>query len=599
DQAFVSLRKVTADFPWSVYANEAYYYIGMCHFKLQRWVRAAEALKMVGTSVAPNQEDVLAEAGQRLFVKIGDEDLIVLSDSKEAFSVQVQAGGGDTESVDMGLFGKSGIDYMGSIETEPGEPKPGDGILQFKGSDKVTVTYQDRNTIEGKRDVNVLATVRMVSTAAAGFTDGAYREYIKGVFVDQPCFIRVRDLDADVSPGQDRLKVKLHTQYTEKREVDVEQRGVDLDAEAEVVKERASTEVTLVETEAHSGIFTGSEALALLSEDGETPATPATQGLLARKGDEIVLTYADTSHIGGSEVREVSYKATVLAGDIQDVKIEHRMVDSAELKARKDLIESKIFLKLGQIFKDVGLNRQASDKAEEGLDRANRVIKTGLQAGLDREIVEQAFNVKWDLLMVQDKLGEAIGVCNTLIKMFPDSTLVDSALMRIAKAKLDAGEKRERREAVNILNGILRLQKSDLKPEAQFMMAEITQQEAEEGAAGRWEPDLSRALLEYKRCADLYPESPFAGESLERIANYYVTARDYARAMELIEQVFQDYPDASFLDEMLLKWAIVAYRQDNLQLAQQKMMQLLSEYPGSKAAAKAEKLLVAVNKKMQ
>jgi len=199
-------------------------------------------------------------------------------------------------------------------------------------------------------------------------------------------------------------------------------------------------------------------------------------------------------------------------------------------------------------------------------------------------------------LMVQDKLGEAIAVCNMLVRMFPDSTLVDRALMRVARAKLETELEKDRQEAVNILNGLLRLKKSDLKPEAQFMLAELMEQDARGRAPDGQEPDLSRALLAYKQCADLYPESPFSGESLERVANYYLKTRDYGRAIELIEQVFQDYPDAGFLDEMLLKWAIAGYRLGNLKLAQEKTMQLMSEYPGSKSAAKGEKLLRVMNK---
>jgi TolA-binding protein len=346
-------------------------------------------------------------------------------------------------------------------------------------------------------------------------------------------------------------------------------------------------------------LFVGSTELRVAEEEGAS--LPTGGGLAARQDDDIVLEYRDNAHMEGDEARDVVYQVRVLAGDIQDVKIEHRLVASQELKARKDLIEARIFLKLGQIFKDVGLNRQASEKAGEGLARAESVIREGLKAGLDRELVEQAFNAKWDLLMVQDKLGEAIAVCNALIRMFPDSTLVDQALMRVAKAKLETEREKDRREAVNILTGVLRLKQSDLKPEAQFMMAELAEQEARARARARdgAEPDLSRALMAYKQCADLYPESPFAGESLDRIANYYLKTRDYARAVELIEQVFQDYPDAGFLDEMLLKWAIAGYRIGDLDLSRKKMMQLMSEYPGSKAAAKAEQLLVVVNRKME
>ena len=66
-QGVRTLRKVANEYPWSVFANEAYYYIGLCHFKLSRWAKAVEALEMVGASVpATARNELLAEAGQRL-----------------------------------------------------------------------------------------------------------------------------------------------------------------------------------------------------------------------------------------------------------------------------------------------------------------------------------------------------------------------------------------------------------------------------------------------------------------------------------------------------------------------------------------------------
>ena len=46
---------------------------------------------------------------------------------------------------------------------------------------------------------------------------------------------------------------------------------------------------------------------------------------------------------------------------------------------------------------------------------------------LSQDTVEAAFNVKWDLLLVQDRLAEAVQVCNTLLKLFPSSAIADQA----------------------------------------------------------------------------------------------------------------------------------------------------------------------------
>ena len=600
DKAFGALRQVTNEYPGSVFANEAYYYMGQCHFKLGRWAKAVEALKMVGTSVSSEvtgQRE--AEAGQRLFVKVNDKDLVVLQTSKVGLKVEFTSEAGDKETVPMEPLGKTGDYFIGSVQTVPGEPVPGDKLLQISGLAKVAVRYLDENTEGGKREVPVVQQVTMVSTAAAGFTDGAYREYVQGVFGDGECFMRVKDLDRDTTIQKDQVQVKVWSQYKVQKDQVAEDApsgaGVDLSedgSEKERLEKRDGVTVTLTETEPHSGLFVGTIVPKVGSEQEIVDQADAT--LSAAKGDDVILEYWDEKHMLGEEGRIVAAKAKVLIGEIQDVKIVTRHVDSVDLKARKNLIEAKIYLRLGQIFKDVGLLEKANEKAEQGLERTEDVISTSLKASLERSLVEEAFSVKWELLLVQDKLNEAIQVCRALTQLFPDSALVDRALLKIGLAKMEA---KDPQEAIPILNGILALPKSDLKAEAQYNIARVYEMYARQHA-GEKEPDLSRALLAYNKCAETYPQSPFAGESLDKIANFYIASGDFPRAVELMERVFQDYPDASFLDSMLLKWVIASYRMGNYQIAQEKANQLLAEYPSSQYAEKAKKFLEVIEKKL-
>jgi TolA-binding protein len=306
--------------------------------------------------------------------------------------------------------------------------------------------------------------------------------------------------------------------------------------------------------------------------------------------------YLDERHARGDAPHEAAASARLLIGQIQDVKIEHREVETLDLKARKELIEAKIYLKLGTIFKDVGLVKNARERAEEGLRRVDDVIRMSAKASLDRDLVEEAFSVKWELLLVQDKLGEAIRVCRTLTQLFPDSTLVDRALLKIGEAK---AQSEEYHEAIRIYNSVTHLPQSDLKAEAQFRIGE-THKAMALAAARRSdrEPDLSRAMLAFKKCAETYPDSPFAGDSLAEIADYYILVHDYKRAVEHMERTFQDYPDACFLDQMLLKWVIAAYRLGNYGLAKAKCDQLLAEFPNSDLAPKARKFQETIARKL-
>ena len=135
------------------------------------------------------------------------------------------------------------------------------------------------------------------------------------------------------------------------------------------------------------------------------------------------------------------------------------------------------------------------------------------------------------------------------------------------------------------------------------MMAELAENQAIAAAklsnAPDAKPNFSNAMTMYRQCADMYPESLFAGRSLDKICNYYINVtKDYGRATELLEQVFQDYPDASFLDEMLFKWIVTAYRSGQYQIAAAKCTQLLAEYPESASAKKTLKYQQAIAKKL-
>ena len=103
--------------------------------------------------------------------------------------------------------------------------------------------------------------------------------------------------------------------------------------------------------------------------------------------------------------------------------------------------------------------------------------------------------------------------------------------------------------------------------------------------------EFSSAMAAFKRCADTYPNSSYAGESIKRVMDYYISIRDYNRAQETLERVFQDYPDAPWLDEMLLKWGVVCHRLGQREAACEKFRRLLEEYPGGASAKRAAEFI--------
>jgi TolA-binding protein len=91
-----------------------------------------------------------------------------------------------------------------------------------------------------------------------------------------------------------------------------------------------------------------------------------------------------------------------------------------------------------------------------------------------------------------------------------------------------------------------------------------------------------------------YPESSYAAKSLSEVVRFYVDTEDFSEAADLLETVFSDFPDAEFLDEMLLLWARVGFRMGDNDLSRQKLQQLVFDYPSSKHVSEAQKKLAAL-----
>ncbi len=594
NQAFVALRQVIKNFPTSESANHAHYYTGLCYFRQKRWAKAAEAFEKVGTNVPDDATgERYAEIKQRLYVKIADKDIIIQTESENGISVVLNTSNGDQETVPLVPLGRGGEHHVASIETQLGTPVLGDGTLQVFGGDTVKAEYVDKNTQSGKLNQTRKTEIRMVSTATVEFTDGSYKESTQGVSVNENAFIRLRDLDLDTSDSADQARVTVLSRFRPPVDPD-DPAANDLANEEIIYSTRDKVDVTLTETASHSGIFIGVVIPQLLEPGREVQRNDDI--LSAAENDRLRVEFLDVTHINGTEPRSISASARCLSGQMQDVKVIIRKVGDEDLLARKNLVEAKTFLELSRIFKRVGLEAKASEKAVEGLVRVDDIITKDVKLSLDRDVVEDAFRVKWELLLIQDKLTEAISVCRMLLRLYPDSPLVDQALFKIAVARQ---ENKEYPEALRLLRAITALPKSALKPEAQFTIASIYEQQAMQRAeeSGR-PPSLKSALSAYLQCAERYPTSSFAGDSLAKICNFYISTQDYNRAIELLDRIFQDYPYAGFLDQMLMKWALVSYKMGDYDQAHNKVEQLLSEYPGSELVKKATKFLKIIEKKM-
>jgi len=603
DTAFSVLRKITNNYPETVWANKAYHYIGMSHFAQSHWDKAIKALSRVGTFIDPDSPTLAyAEAGHRFHVRVTDGDLPVLKQLGREIVVSTTTAGGDRETVACKPLSSQENVYIGSILTDPGEAVPDDGTLQIVGGDRITVRYLDDNTKEGEKDVPREKTVEIVSSGGLTFTLGTFESLSPAAYLGQPLFLRLWDLDRDTSAERENVTVRVAAMYKADEDelaadsggpgeassepppgelpttIDVEEllKGEELEEAEEEEKLAVRDEVVLTlsergEAPIRSGVFVGS--LPIEQALGAASVDKNDDRLTAEIGDRIVATYVDDLHLGGHVPTEVTAQIMV-AGEIDSApRAAQDVVPDPLVRAKKQLVEAEAFLELARIFRNMGLTRGAKSKAGEGLSRVEDVI--GTRADLPGTIKENAFRLKWELHLAEDDFKKAMGTCSTFNRLYPESPLVDRALMGIAEA---LGVQGDRQGAINVWRQVTRLANSHAKAEAQFKIAETLD------TGG----DRPAAIREYMACAQRYPDSEYAGKALGEVIVYHTKSGAYDVADDLLEQIFVDYQDEDFLDEMLYRWIIVAFRSGDYGKALSKYEQLISEHPGSRAARQAQ-----------
>ena len=596
-EAMMILRRLTQDYPTSPFSNDAYFLIGQIHFDAHRWTRAAEAFQMVGTAVPETgtNETVLAEAGQRVFVHVKDKDLSVLQALGDKSEVVLESKSGDREKATLEPFGKGDGDFIASVRTSSDPSKPGDGVLTVHGAEELKVSYVDRNTEGGEVAKTLSAGSKVVSTGSIAFMDGAMRQRVRGVFVGQPAIIRVRDLDLDVTEKADKAKVTVRVQYRERPEPPP---GADPNdpppppAPDAPWLTRDEVELDLAETADRSGVFLGRITPKILA----TNETAAAGEIAVQPEDRLSVVYVDERYLDGKKPVDRTSEAMVLVGGSTEPQSIMAHANEPTVQAKKLLLEAQLLYKWGSIFKDVGLAASANAKADEGLARVEDIFDLMKRNSLERDVVEGAYEVRWNLLLVKNRLDAAIQTCKALVRKYPDTLLADRAFMQIANANREKDTPESLHSALQVYNSIVQLETSPLRAEAQFRIGEIMETLAKRSVREGEKPDFSSAMVAFKRCADAYPNSSFAGESIKRVVDYFISIRDYNRAQETLDRVFQDYPDAPWLDEMLLKWGVVCHRLGNRAEAIAKFHRLLEEYPGGAPAKQAQGFLKKLEK---
>lgn len=609
-KCFKQMRDVIERFPVSPQVNDAYYYIGLGHFQQGHYSRAIQALERVGTAMSGEESKVeKLEAGKRLFVRIEDADLAAL-DVGKTIKAKAETTGGDIETVECIPVGRNVRVVLGSIPTALGKAKPGNGRLEVKGNDRVKISYDDVHTAEGNKSKVVVKEIAVVGNAIAALMDGAYSETLGGVVLGKNANLQIIDADFDLTDKADVLKATVEL-YREKtaEELKLEPTVPDDKKKEDPYKLDRYKKIDFVEvilTEAklarpdtgeekkpeepaddsvHTAVFRAQVSIAL----AEKPIA-ADQILQALPNDLVVFRYRDERNMS-NEPRDVVFKAKCVEGSLGGVRVTQAQISDQELKVKTQLKTASALTNIGNRYKEFGLKAEAERKYKQALIICDEIV--GEAQRLGGRTLEETYVQLWKIYFEMDNLDLAAAMSQRLQRDFPNSEFVDAAMLSLGHV---ARKKNDLQRAIGIYTSIIRMEKTPLKGEAQFGIAECYEDMAKAAEGTAQTQMLDRSFQEYKLVYDRYPDSGRVGEAVAKMANYYYQQKDYARAIDVFESVLKSQPDAKYLDVILFNYGRCLYRMGKKKEARQQFDNLIGDFPESQLAADAKKISEALRK---
>jgi tetratricopeptide (TPR) repeat protein len=314
------------------------------------------------------------------------------------------------------------------------------------------------------------------------------------------------------------------------------------------------------------------------------------KALHAEPGQIIRLVYLDKRHLGdGPHTRTA--QAKVIEGNLGEMRVTRTEIPDQTLQLKTQLRTASALTQVGNHYQEFGLDEKATLKYSEALIVCESIL--GRTQKIGGKLLEETYVQLWRIYFAMDELNLALAMSRRLQAEFPTSAFVDEAMLQQAHVE----RKRENfARAIGLYSAIAKLPNSDLRGEGQFFVGECYEEMALKATADQATRLFEQSFLAYQAVYESFPESGRVGNAVAKMAAFYYQKEDYARAVDVFENVLSDYPDANFLDVILFNYGRCLYKLDRKTEARRRFDQLIDDYPESEIAPEAKKIVEALKK---
>jgi TolA-binding protein len=449
-----------------------------------------------------------------------------LEEGRFVGQVILQLGGKDSPSVlpltlnmPRNLIGRPVFPKEANIP--PNETSLITQVLNLTGKDVITATYTDAQRPQGPA-VKLTAQGRMMTDGKLTCTDSEYQKELNTVHVGERLYLKVVDADLDRSNERDKAKVVITSKRGEKEMVE------------------------LLETSAHSGIFTGS--VMLKPEEKPTPNNlkPTDPTIETWFGDELTILYVDELATTPSGTMECKLTVQVVIGT--DGKL------SAFSKAFADealAVETQFHIAEShfELFKShKTLEREAESKAD--LEAGRRVLRGVMDDYPNPKYVPRVSYLLGQFSQELKQWSEAIESYQLIIKQYPEHALAADAQFKLAQCYEESGDFNQALDAYVTLaatypkspliaNVMVRISEHFFKAENYKVAAQVGEKFLERFEGHKWGPKMAF-----------------------RLGQCYHKDKQYKKAAEAFDRFNKTFPDDALAADSLF-WAGESYRLGN------------------------------------
>lgn len=582
ERSFLPLRQLVQMAPFSEYSDQTWFLIARSHFELGNYSRAIQSFEKVGaTNLKAKHETV--KIGSRLLLRTRDRDLLL---NRESAYAKITTASGDSERcVLTPLMSNMEWSYA-SINTSPGKITVNDNVLQCWGNEEITIEITDQYHSSGEKNKKLVEKKRAVYDAKIACYDAAYQNQTKTVTKSKPLFIKVIDLDRNKNDSQDQVVVEVKLQVEDGLEKAKGGLSFLNTTKTKKWKTVEKVNVHLKEEEKESSFLTGTfrGRVDLKWNLGKVELIKT----------RVLITYSDT-YTSKLKASQKELTLAIQKGEWGDLKAPEQKIQDEMLSSKVSLGRVTSLRKVGQLYKDFGLEEQALihfDQAMVILEKLLRPYLGKKDFKLDASTTD-AFIELYRLKFLAGKSDAALELLKKLRSLLENDAILNELIIDHAHF---LSSKKKFREALSVWQR-LNYRGSAYQDMAIQERAKIFFKQAEEETKENAKKRLNQSgFQELERLLNLYPQSSYIDESVVVLVENMYDEGEYERAIQVFEPLLLARPDAPFIDKLLYNYGRCLYKTKRYREALMQFRVLLKDHPSSSLAVEAKKISHALSR---